>query len=101
MFATSPRNRLKDPMVPLSADALNPGICQHSIVDAPSLAEIAVRFSDGVVCMVSCATVESEYVVRSGNRRAENDRRDFMVMFRSGLEKAVRLEKKLEYIVKE
>lgn len=48
-FAVSPKNKLNDPIVPLSADALKPGICQHSIAEAPSLLAIAVTFSDGVV----------------------------------------------------
>jgi hypothetical protein len=92
-LAISPKNKLKDPMMPLSADALKPGTCQHSIVEKPFLAAIAVKFSDGVVWIVNCAADGFEYVERSGSSSDENDRRDFMVILRSGIEKPVRLEK--------
>jgi hypothetical protein len=95
-LAVSPRNKLKDPMMPLSADGLKPGICQHSILETPSLAAIAVTFRDGVVWMVNWAVAGSEYVDSSGSNNDENDRRELMVILKSRIEKYVRLEKKIE-----
>jgi hypothetical protein len=54
-FAASPRNKLSAPDVPGVEDVCMPGNCQHSSVDAPLAAEIAVRFNAGVVTSVSCA----------------------------------------------
>lgn len=46
--------------------------------------------------MVSCAAAGSEYAERSGSNSDENERRDFMVILRFGIEKSVRLEKKFD-----
>jgi hypothetical protein len=86
-LAVFPRNKLKDPMMPLSADGLKPGICQHSIVEMPSLAAIAVRFSDGVVSTLNCAPDKSECATRIGSSSDEKDRRVFMVMLKAEMER--------------
>jgi hypothetical protein len=95
-LAVSPKNKLIDPTMPLSADALKSGICQHSILETPSLAAIAVTFRDGVVWMVNCAVAGSEYVDSSGSISDKNDRSELMVILKSGIEKSVRLEKEIE-----
>ena len=46
-LARSPRNRFRAPAVPACAEATKPGRAQHSIIELPFDAEIAVRFSAG------------------------------------------------------
>lgn len=86
-LAVSPRNKLKDPMMPLSADGLKPGICQHSMVEMPFLAAIAVRFNDGVVSTLNCAPDGSECATRIGRSSDEKDRRVFIVVLKAGMER--------------
>lgn len=52
---TSPRNKLNAPDVPAVADVWTPESCQHSRVDAPLAADIAVRLRVGVVTLLSWA----------------------------------------------
>lgn len=44
VFARSPRNRFKAPTVPACAEATKLGNAQHSRIDLPFDAEIAVKF---------------------------------------------------------
>jgi len=46
-----PRNRFNAPAVPACAEETNPGNCQHSNIELPLAAEMAVRFRLGVVVL--------------------------------------------------
>jgi hypothetical protein len=46
-FARSPRNRFRAPAVPACAEAKKPGNAQHSRIELPFDAEIAVAFKAG------------------------------------------------------
>ena len=46
-LARSPRNRFSAPTVPAPVEATNPGRAQHSMIELPSFAAMAVRFNAG------------------------------------------------------